>query len=244
MTDLLIGIDDTDVDGTPGTGRLARELAEVLTGDGAVVHGITRHQHWRYPSVPYTARNSSACLRVTWSSESSDVADAVETFLRAHFVEGADPALAVGQKGSVPPALIELGRWTKHEFVTVGAAEEAAGAGGLEVRSVAGRRHGVVGAIAAVALRAAGDDGRFVELAGIRLDWAEPTVAELLERTGITRVEDDRGGTVPPGDRINVNGWLRPSLRYGEPTLIVARSATTDGWENIEGRGHARRHRH
>ena len=165
-------------------------------------------------------------------------------FFRAHFVEGADPALAVGLDGSVPRALIELGRRTKHEFVTVEAAEAAAGAGGLEVRSVAGRRHGVVGAIAAVALRASGDDGRFVELAGIRLDWAEPTVAELLERTGITRVEDDRGGTVPPGDRINVTGWLRPSLRYGEPTLIVARSATTDGWENVEGRGHARRHRH
>jgi hypothetical protein len=52
-----IGIDDTDVIGTPGTGRCARRIAAILSTTCAII-GVTRHQLFVSPAVPYTSHNS------------------------------------------------------------------------------------------------------------------------------------------------------------------------------------------
>ena len=53
---LYIGLDDTDTLGTPGTGRLARDMATLLAGKYAI-GGIVRQQLFYDPRVPFTKNN-------------------------------------------------------------------------------------------------------------------------------------------------------------------------------------------
>jgi len=78
-SNVLIGIDDTDNETSPGTGRVAQQLLGDLVGSGlAAAHGATRHQLLVDPRVPYTTHNSSACLqsnRRTSEDRSNPVAE-------------------------------------------------------------------------------------------------------------------------------------------------------------------------
>ncbi len=66
---LLIGIDDTDNKESRGTGYNSRQLASAIEANGlGRVHGITRHQLFIHPDIPYTSQNSSACLDVDTES--------------------------------------------------------------------------------------------------------------------------------------------------------------------------------
>lgn len=242
MKQFLVGIDDTDVVDSPGTGRLARELAALLELGGAQVRGVTRHQLLRHPSIPYTSQNSSACLLVIASDwEAGRLGDMVEEFLLERHVNGADPALAVLSADSVDDALIGIGRRAKQEKLEVEDVRAVAIASGVDVRSVAGDEIGIVGAVAAVGLRGSGNDGRFIDLPGIRLPWDRPAVGDILAQTDIARVIDAHGRSVAEGDLVAVDGWLRPSLIGGEATLVLARNDGSGAWQNIEirsGTGH------
>ncbi len=221
MIDYLVGIDDTDIPGSPGTGRLARDLSTRLARAGGTALGITRHQLARLPTIPYTSRNSAACLRIRWAEGMDFVADFVEEFLRDRYVQGADPGLAVGTAQAVSPELIRLAHKAKTERIELSQIESATCDAVIAVRSVAGARVGIVGAAAALALRASGNDGRFIDLPGIRDDWVEATVGEILDRTAIDRVVDDRGRAVDFDRVVAIDGWLRPSLLDQAPVLVV-----------------------
>ena len=56
---LIIGLDDTDVLGTRGTGYLARTIAGVLAETYPLL-GVTRHQLLVHPQIPCTKNNSCA----------------------------------------------------------------------------------------------------------------------------------------------------------------------------------------
>ena len=59
----VVGIDDTDMPGIGGTGRLARRLAAEVEARGiGRSMGVTRHQFYEGPGVPKTARNSAAAI--------------------------------------------------------------------------------------------------------------------------------------------------------------------------------------
>jgi len=68
----LIGIDDTDVKDSRGTGYKSRILGERIMdlklGD---VLGISRHQLFIHPKIPYTSQNSAACIEVNAREYSS-----------------------------------------------------------------------------------------------------------------------------------------------------------------------------
>ena len=81
----LIGIDDTDNPDSRGTGFRARQLGEWLRKEGlAQVRGITRHQLYVHPSIPYTSHNSSACLDVVVDDDS---VRAARDFCRDYLLE-------------------------------------------------------------------------------------------------------------------------------------------------------------
>lgn len=58
---LYLGIDDTDTRESRGTGRLARMIARELSRSYPVM-GVTRHQLFVHPSIPYTSHNSCAVI--------------------------------------------------------------------------------------------------------------------------------------------------------------------------------------
>jgi hypothetical protein len=74
---------------------------------------------------------------------------------------------------------------------------------------------GVIGALAAVGLRAAGNDGRLTMLGRIReLDGVQ-TVSALLAAGPIARVCDAAGTPLPPEAAVETAGKVRPWLRGG-----------------------------
>jgi hypothetical protein len=60
---VYIGVDDTDIIGSPGTGKIARGLAEYLESLGfGYSRGVIRHQLLIDPRIPCTSHNSSKCV--------------------------------------------------------------------------------------------------------------------------------------------------------------------------------------
>ncbi len=91
----------------------------------------------------------------------------------------------------------------------------------LFLKELAGSGDGIIGALAAVALRAEGNSGRFVELMGIRQIRGLVSVAGLKKRTGIVSVEDAGARALGDGELINTLDWVRPSLLGGQAVLRV-----------------------
>jgi hypothetical protein len=98
----------------------------------------------------------------------------------------------------------------------------------LRVWSAGETGQGRIGAVCGVALRSTGNDGRFLELAGLREIRGRASVAEILERTGVDRVVDEQGSTLDRAIEIETRDWIRPSLIAGEAVFTVIRDG--DDW--------------
>ena len=98
---IYLGIDDTDVIGSPGTNQLARAIVRRL---GGVAAGsvICRHQLFFDPRVPYTSGNGSASIQLPRGGEvpRAELLDTVRGVMREWYVEGSDPGLALAERAS------------------------------------------------------------------------------------------------------------------------------------------------
>ncbi len=214
---LFIGLDDTDTLGTRGTGHLAREIAAQLAMDSAV-EGVTRHQLLVDPRVPYTAKNSSAAviLRKNGAYDLEGLMARVRVMVRAGHSLGSDPGLCIAHH--VPPAVSSFGRRVQQQVVAQEDARSLAAAHGLPLMGLGGSEQGVIGALAAVGLAAAGDDGRYVlvgrsrDLVGLR------PISDLLD-AGVATVCTLDGREVTEG--LVLTDKLRPARRRGRPVAVV-----------------------
>ena len=220
-----IGVDDTDAGASIGTGALARELqVHLLQHVGGRAEGITRHQLLIHPDIPYTSHNSSACLSVWLPASRQDVVATCERFVRFLFHSGADPGLCVADHAAPSPRFVELGRRAQSEVV---AKDEALARGrdeGVHLAELGGTGLGVIGALAACALRMSGDDGRFIQLDGIRELKGDLTVRDIQARSPIAHIEDETGVRLGPDCLVHTNGWVRPGLVNGAIVLRVTRT--------------------
>jgi hypothetical protein len=224
---LLIAIDDTDNEepGCVGTGKLARWLARDLRESGLVgAASVTRHQLLVHPDIPFTSHNSSACLRAEQVRGSlEEVASRSRDFLLAHPNAGANPGLCVMDPASVPAFLLEFAKRAQSEVLTLGEADRVAARldGVIWWHGETGQ--GRIGAMAAVALRGSGDDGRFIGLPGIRDLTGVLRVGEIVARSPIARVESIDGERLGDDVFVDTRDWVRPALRGGQPVLRVRR---------------------
>jgi len=227
-----IGLDDTDSKESIGTGALARELALLLERDlKAVSIGVTRHQLLVHPDIPYTSHNSSACLAVNCDVELDEIKAVSAEFLKVLFHLGADPGLCLIEEGKQIEPLIPFARRAQSEIVTKAEALELAEKWSVLLEDHGGSGLGVIGALAASTLRMSGNDGRFISLRGIREAKGELTAGELLERTGVERIEDSSGKDLDQSSIIITNNWIRPNLREHRAVLIVHRLANSNRYE-------------
>lgn len=239
MSDLaFIGLDDTDVIGSPGTGRIARGLAQYLADSGlGVPLGITRHQLLVSAEIEYTSHNSSLCLVLRLKGPISGLYQPSRDYLISHFQEGADPGLCLGAKEQVGDGVIGFGLMAAREVLSKQDAINLAARSGLFLKELGGSGNGIIGALAAVALRAGGNSGRFVELKGIRQISGLVSVAELKQRTDIVSVEDTRARALGDDELINSLDWVRPSLQKGQAVLRVRPASDQAGkrvWLSLE----------
>lgn len=218
---IYVGIDDTDIVGSPGTNQLARKIVRRL---GRVARGtiVCRHQLFFDPRVPFTSGNGSASIQLPHGEEVPlhELIASVREEMRAFFVEGSDPGLAVGTRAS--DEMTAFASRAKNEVVTQADARTAAASSACHLEGLGGTNQGIIGALAAIALAAGGDDGRVVHVD----EWPWPdafsgvqSVAAIRAR-GIAEIRTDSGSPFA-GDVVDVGKHLRPNWRGGRVVLLV-----------------------
>jgi hypothetical protein len=218
---IYLGIDDTDIVGTPGTNQLARAIVRRLGGI-AKDSIICRHQLFFDPRVPYTSGNGSASIQLPHGDHinRAELISTVRDVMQAWYVEGSDPGLAVATSSSTQ--MDAFASRAKQEVVTQAEARTAAAASECHLEGLGGTNQGIIGALSAIALVAGGNDGRVVHLE----QWPWPDqfsgvqpVAAIRER-GVASIRTASGDAFT-GDVVDVGKHLRPNWRSGCVTLFV-----------------------
>lgn len=238
MTLIFIGLDDTDILGARGTGRLARQLAADLqhgAPPGLTVLGVTRHQLLVDPRIPYTSHNSGAVLHLMARDDLAtgqdflvDLFEHVRVMMLADFIPGSDPGLCLALEPAAQ-ALAVFGRQAQTEIVTQEQARALAQAQGVLLAGLGGSQDGVIGALAGVGLAASGEDGRYL-LVGTARELSGLQSPAAIQAAGIPFIQDEQGRPVIDGP-IRADK-LRPARRGGQPVLV----ARWDGaaWEPLK----------
>jgi len=218
---IYVGIDDTDIVGSPGTNQLARKIVQRL-GRVAREAIVCRHQLFFDPRVPYTSQNGSASIQLPHGGDigRDELIASVREEMRAFYIEGSDPGLAVTTEASAD--MSGFAARAKTEVVSQADARRVADGSGCHLEGLGGTNQGIIGALAAVALAASGDDGRVVHVE--EWPWPDPfsdvqPVAAILDR-GVADIRTTTGETFA-GDEVDVGKHLRPNWRGGRIVLLV-----------------------
>jgi hypothetical protein len=235
---ILVGIDDTDSLESRGTNKLARELARQVSVKYRC-RAIVRHQLLFDERIPFTSHNGSACLWLEsrdGAATSDDLAalfDELRAGMLADFIPGSDPGLCLTT--NVTEDVIAWGQRCQREIVTQSDARAIAARCGVRLEGLGGTEGGVIGALAAIGLTAAGDDGRLVQWQEFADDLTGPTPIERLRERGIeVRALNDAdasklrptradGAELRVG-RVDVGKHARPNLREHRAVLFVSAS--------------------
>jgi hypothetical protein len=219
----LVGIDDTDNLESRGTGFIGRTMGERITESGlGVCGGVSRHQLLFDPRVPYTSHNSSLCLELE-SDKPNEMWDLMVEYLLKSCAPGSDCGLCMVEADKVPDSIVEWGLTAKRDLVRQVDAHALAKKENIRLIGLTGNHDGVIGAMAAVGLRASGNDGRFVGLKGVDVRTINgiKTPAEIKKLVHLHRIVTADGLQIDEQSPISLEGWLRPVHRDGLITLIV-----------------------
>lgn len=230
----VVGIDDTDMPDIGGTGRLARRMVAEIEALG-LGHsmGVTRHQFYEGPGVPKTARNSAAAIAFDGVGDALELFETVCGIVARESIEGSDPGVAIGREAS--GELVAFAHRAQTDLVVQQEARRLGATHATGLIGLGGTEDGVIGALGAMALRIDGNDGRYVDLPGIRQVSGVMTIADILERTGIADVVDlVAEESLPSTGMLDLGDWVRPRLIGGRPVLVATRAREI--WVNADSR--------
>jgi len=228
----LIGIDDTDNEHSPGTGRLARDLGAEFERRNMRILSVTRHQFLLDAAIAYTSHNSGACIALETCDGVESVRAAVE-YVAERSYPGSDPGVCLAQADEVPAKVQAWGRAAAQEVLDLANAFNTIRNTSIHLYGVGGTCEGVIGALASVGQYAGGNQGRFIDLPGLR-ELTGCVAAEQLESLGI-RLEHVGEIRYPaPTDRYDTLNWVRPTLTQGRPVLAVEWSEQRDAWIPVD----------
>ena len=236
---VYIGLDDTDIlGGSFGTGRVARDLAAYIEslGMGRTI-GVIRHQLLVDPRIHYTSHNSSKCIEFVADDSLSNLHQAGMRYIKEHFQPGSDPGLCTCAADQATEELVRYGQLAKKELISKEQAIILSNRLGILLTELGGTGEGIIGALASVGLRAGGNDGRYVQLRGIRDIKGQVSVGQILETTAIAAVVDEEGNPVKNTEIIDSHDWVKPNVINGKPVLRIRLSnCETTGriWETVE----------
>jgi hypothetical protein len=229
-----IGIDDTDNLDTRGTGHQARMLGKSLQDAGLLqLHSITRHQLLVDRRIPFTSHNSSACLVGESSADTASLAEFCKDFLIRESAFDADAGLCIAFDHQLSDGISKYGYRAKKEIITLDEAQNLAEKSKVYLDGFLNTRCGMIGALAAVGLRAAGNDGRLLWALNLRETEGIFTAGEYLEATGVERIIGKDEAFIPPGATLKITDWCRPVMKNGYISLIVDRTDENKDYEYI-----------
>jgi hypothetical protein len=219
---IYVGIDDTDTKESRGTGRLARDIAAEIQLNHSIF-GVTRHQLFIHPDIPFTSHNSSAVIHVQATANNMDkIFTATKKLMLADFIEGSDPGLAIAETPQIASSIVAFGQDAKTMIVTQLRALNVARDCGIRVEGLGGTNGGVIGAVAGIGLASLGNDGRFLlkgknrELSGIR------SISEIIN-AGIDQIVTSQGDAIKEG-KVRIPKNATPSFIHGKAVLFVEKS--------------------
>jgi hypothetical protein len=186
---IYISIDDTDtLTGPRGTGKLARSIADTVAPEYPV-YGVTRHQLYVHPDIPYTSHNSNAVIHVQAEGEEvmGHLFTVAEKVMNDDFLDGSDPGLVVASDSQVTPSLIVYGQDAKCTVLTQDRARTLAKNLHIRLKGLGGTEDGVIGALAGVGLAYGKSDGRFLQKGDIR-DLLSSAPVKVLREHGIDEI--------------------------------------------------------
>jgi hypothetical protein len=236
---IFVGIDDTDIIGTPGTNQLARAILNRLgeTARGAI---ISRHQLFFDPRVPYTSKNGSASIRLPHADPGKldPLISVIREVMRGWFVEGSDPGLCVatGASGEVR----EFSLRCKTEVITQEEARSLAAREGCHLEGLGGTEQGIIGALAAIGLITTGNDGRVVHLDFWQYPddpFSGPRSIEQILARGVHEVRQVDSDEVVASGLVDVGNHLRPNWRGSRIVLYIKPSqeaAASAPWQAVK----------
>ncbi|MGZ7158998.1 MAG: ABC transporter substrate-binding protein [Methanobacterium sp.] len=219
---IYICVDDTDNLNSRGTGRLARAIAVKLSKRYSVF-GVTRHQLYVHPEIPFTSHNSCAVIHLdTDDKESIDnIFEVAKKEIYEDFIEGSDPGLSVAHESQILPSLIAYAKDAKDTVLTQEKARTLAKNLSICLEGLGGTEDGVIGSMAGLGLAFAGNDGRFLLKGSIR-DLLGPQPVEKLINAGIDAVYTLDGKLVTEGMVLNdENKSVKPCPVNGNCILFV-----------------------
>ena len=218
---VYIGIDDTDIPGSRGTGKLAHDIGKALGKYRA--YAITRHQLFVHPSIAFTSHNSNAVVHVDASGVEacSEIFEIAKGVMQEQFLEGSDPGLAVADAGQIIPPLIVMGQDAKIKLLEQDPVRTLAKNLGILLEGLGGTEEGIIGAMAGLGLAATNDDGRYLLRGNLRTIRDETDVGTLLAN-GVDAVYLPDGREVTSGRiKIRENQYPKPSAVAGRAVLFV-----------------------
>ncbi len=168
-------------------------IADTIAADYPV-YGVTRHQLYVHPDIPYTSHNSNAVIHV--NADGERVMDRIftiaEEVMLGDFLEGSDPGLAVASDRNITPSLIVYAQDAKCNIITQDRARSLAKNLHIRLKGLGGTEDGVIGAMAGLGLAFSKNDGRFLQKGDIRDILSSCTVQDLL-KAGVDEVSSFNG---------------------------------------------------
>lgn len=219
---IYVCVDDTDNLNSRGTGRLARAIAAELSKKYPV-YGVTRHQLYVHPDIPFTSHNSCAVIHINMDEKEhlDDIFEIAKKEIYDDFIEGSDPGLAVAHESSISPALVAYAKDAKDTVLTQEKARTLAKNLDIRLEGLGGTEDGVIGAMAGLGLALTKNDGRFLLIGQIR-DITGPQSVEKLINSGVDEIFTLDGRKVTDGMIINdENKSVKPCPVNGKVILFV-----------------------
>lgn len=232
---ILVGIDDTDTKETRGTGFNAREIAKRIEKENiGSVEGITRHQLFFDPRIPYTSANSSACIEVE-CEDAEKLKQSCLDYLNEVAPLSSDVGLCMANSLMVSKEVIEWGKRAKTEVLTQIEGRQIARDARIYLEGLCGTEDGIIGALAAVGLRRSGNDGRFIWLKGKQELREIPSgiysIKQLKEELHLDEIISIDGGRAGDANSIFIDEWIRPIHKDHKKILIVEKALNTSDYE-------------
>lgn len=236
---IIVGIDDTDIVGSPGTNQLARAILKKIPS-GARDAIIIRHQLFFDPRVPYTSKNGSASIQLPHvaAGEIPALGEMIRRVMADWYVEGSDPGLCMAAE--VTEEMKQYGQCCKDRVITQEEARDVAARSGCYLEGLGGTNQGIVGALAGVGLVATGGDGRVVH----RESWTYPddsfsgprSIEEIAAR-GVDEIRILESGERISEGPVDVGKHLRPNWRNSRIVLYVepaTESGSSAPWRAVK----------
>ena len=216
---IYICMDDTDNLESRGTGKLSRTIAKKLSKDYPV-YGVTRHQLFKHPDIPYTSHNSCSVILIEdlGTEFIDELFEAVKTEMMDDFIEGSDPGLAVAHESQITSALAAFGNDAKYTILNQEKARNLAHNLGIRLEGLGGTEDGVIGAMAGLGLAATKNDGRFLVVGHKKITG--PKNAEELLNAGIDGIYTLDGCPVTEGLIFNNGKRIKPCPVNGKVILF------------------------